>query len=448
VAPGDAPSVRVDIARLDADGAGVGASDAGAPVRAPGLLPGEAADLRVDHRGLDGTLYGRPVELRAAAPDRVEVVCGHFLRCGGCDFLHLDPAAERAFKRRRVAEALGREVGAVLPSPRTLGYRAVAKLVFGPGHILGSYAPRSHDVVDMAGCRIHAPVIERVADAVRRSLEERGDRPWQGARYLVLRAALPREVVHLTLVTDRAAAPAKETVLETLAGHAEVAEIWLHVNAAEGDAIFDPAGETTCLHRGTAAVGRVGTAEQHLASGAFAQVNPFAAERLYARAAELAAPEGRRVLDLYAGSGGVALTLAAAGAEEVLGLEVSRPAVEAARKGATPFRGRVRFEVAPVEDVQSYLTVPESGVIAPGSGGGFDTWVVNPPRKGLAPEVIRALRLLRPERVVYVSCHPDRLAEDVEALRPVFELDAVTPVDMFPRTRHVETVARLVLTGA
>lgn len=434
----------VTIQSLDVAGAGLGVTESGDPARIPGTLPGEKVHAFVEHEARDGTRHGRLRTVEEASPDRVEPGCRHFLVCGGCDFLHMAPEAERAFKRARVAEALGREleeVDPVLPSPRDTHYRAVAKLVFGPGGRLGSFAPRSHRVVDMFGCRIHAPVIERVAETVRRALQRGVSH--EGARYLVLRAALPTEAVHVTLVMREAGLEAEGALLEALAGHPEVAEVWRHVNATEGDAIIDEAGPTQCIHRGSVAVGRVGSAEQHLATGAFAQVNPGAAERMYARVSELIEPEGKRVLDLYSGSGGISLTLLAAGAYEVLGIERSKTAVEAARKSAQPFRGAGHFESASAEQVKDYLVSPEASEVVPGSGGGFPAWVVNPPRKGLAPEVIEAIRTLMPERVVYVSCHPDRLARDLEALKDAYWVDSVTPVDMFPQTRHVETVARL-----
>lgn len=439
------PDVQATIHSLDATGGGVGEVD-GSPVRVMGVLPGETATVRVEHEDREGLKHARLVVLGNRSPDRIEPACTHFLECGGCDYLHLDDEAELAVKRKRVAEALERpleSVDHVLASPRSLHYRAVAKLVFGPRGKLGSYAPRSHRVVDMRGCKVHAPVVERVAEMVRRAILDGVST--DGARYLVLRAALPNESVHATLVTYEPDTPAESALLEVLARSSEVVEVWRHVNQTVGDAIVDPEGETICLHRGSLAVGRVGTAEQHLATGAFAQVNPGAAERLYRRVSDLVEPDGRRVLDLYSGSGGISLTLVTAGAEEVLGIERTPSAVEAARKAASQFRGRAHFEVAPAENVKDILLSKHAGPVSEGGGGGFPVWVVNPPRKGLGPEVIYAIRALLPERLIYVSCHPDRLARDIGLLSDRYACDVVSPVDMFPQTHHVETVARLEL---
>lgn len=433
----------VDVEHLDGDASGVGQAE-GVEVIVPGTLPGERVEVAVEHETRSGRLHGRVWSLKTPSDARVQSPCRKFQVCGGCDLLHASDEFELEHKRAWVAKALDlplAKVDPVISSPRNLHYRAVAKLVFGPRGTLGSYAVRSHRVVDMHGCKVHAPVVERVAEAVRRALNDGLNA--DGARYLVLRAALPLEAVHVTMVLSGAGRPAEDALHEVLARHPEVAEVWRHVNATDGDAIFDPEGPTQCLHRGRAAVGKVGSAEQHLASGAFAQINPGAAERLYARVSELIDPEGRRVLDLYSGSGGIALTLAAAGAKEVLGIERTPAAVDAARIAARGLGGKVTFEAAPVEEVQDFLKARSAGPVADGGGGGFETWVVNPPRKGLAPEVLRALETLRPKTVVYVSCAPDRLARDLAALERRYEVDAITPIDMFPQTRHIETVARL-----
>ena len=380
---------------------------------------------------------------------RIVPACRKFLLCGGCDFLHAAPELELQFKRERVAEALGRDletIDPVIPSPHQLHYRAVAKFVIGPHGELGSYAPRSHRVIDMQGCKVHAPVIERVAEYIRKIVKDRKPN-LTGARYLVLRAALPHEAVHVTMVMHKAGCRAEETLLSAFASLPEVAEVWLHVNSLDSDAIFDPNGHTQCLHRGRVAVGRVGNAEQHLASGAFAQINPAAAERLYQRVAELVEPEGAKVLDLYAGSGGISLTLAHRGAQRVLGVERNPNAVEAAKKAASLLSDRLEFITAPVEDLSALMNELEA-FDPRASGGGFSTWVVNPPRKGLAPETIRALLELRPKRVIYVSCQPDRLARDIAELKTIYQLDTVSPVDMFPQTHHIETIARLTRQGS
>ncbi|MBX2811459.1 MAG: 23S rRNA (uracil(1939)-C(5))-methyltransferase RlmD [Myxococcales bacterium] len=417
---------------------GEGTTPQGAAVRLPGTLPSEIVSFRQTHLARDGTVYGQLEEVQTPSQDRIPVICPKFLLCGGCDYLHATPEAELRWKRTRVAEALQLplvSVEPVVPSPQPLYYRAVAKWVVGAQGELGSYRPRSHEVVDMKGCHIHAPVLERVGDNLRQAIVD--GLSFGGARYIVLRAALPREIIHATVVVYEPNCPAATTVSQHLAGLPEVAEVWCHTNQLKTNAIFSANGATRCIYRSQSAVSLVGPTEQYLATGAFAQINPSAAARLYDRVAKLAHCKGQAVLDLYAGSGGISLTLAQAGASFVLGIERTPTAVAAARRAAQSCKDRVQFIVQSVEELGTLLKCSSIGT--------FPIWVVNPPRKGLSPKIIHTLINYQPNRIIYVSCQPDTLARDVDLLKETYTLSSVQPVDMFPRTRHVETVACLEL---
>ncbi len=145
------------------------------PVRVAGVLPTEEVEVRVEHVGKRGVAYARLARVLRAAPERVETRCPHFLDCGGCDLLHAPLSLQHALARGRIARALGLELERVEPvieSPRALGYRALAKLVVGPERILGSYRPRSHEVVSMDGCLVHAPEAEVVVESLRALIRE------------------------------------------------------------------------------------------------------------------------------------------------------------------------------------------------------------------------------------------------------------------------------------
>ena len=431
-------SVRATIDALSAEALGLGRTDAGAPARVAGALPGERVEVTVQHTGRDGTRYGVAGRVLDPAPDRVDAGCRHFLACGGCDLLHLDLAAQRAHKRRWVAEALGlplARVGPTVASPRAFGYRALAKLVVGPGGVLGSYRPRTHDVEDMAGCVVHAPEAERVVDAVRAALAagEPGD-----LRYVLVRASLLEGRAVVTLVT-RGGAPAP-AVVAALERRPDVARVVHHVHAGAGDALWGDGPTAVLLDRGPV-LEQVGSARQSVEAGAFLQVNPGAAGALYARAVADAEPAGRRALDLYAGSGGVSLALLAAGAASVVAVESVPAAAAAARAAAVEVGVEGRLEVWGAE-----VEVALRRLLAPGAPGPqLEVVTVNPPRKGLGAAVVAGLGALGAPRLVYISCNPASLARDVAGLAAHgYAVGAVTPVDLFPHTRHVETV--LVLT--
>lgn len=419
----------VDILAVGADGQGHGRSPDGRDVRVPGVLPDERVAVAVHHVRRDRLHFAHLSRVEVASPARRPAPCPHFLRCGGCDFLHADIEWQRAWKRRRVAEALGRPVSEVSPtvaSPRSIAYRTSVKLVRGPGPRLGSYAPRSHDVVDMRGCRVHAEAPEAIADGVRDFLL---DQPQVAFRYLLIRSSAAEGRAVVTVVVRSAERDTIGPVVDALARRPEVAQVRLHVNDDPGDGLLTDGPDEIVYDDGRAVIERLGAVEQNLTTGAFSQVNPHAAARLYAEVVAAVAPEGAEVLDLYAGSGGIALSLLAAGAARVTAVEAHVGAVTVARRSAAP-RFADRFE-ALASTVESALAVaPDFGRV-----------VVNPPRKGLSPEVTSRLASRSWRRLVYVSCNPDTLARDIEALGG--RVTRVVPVDLFPQTRHVETVLLL-----
>lgn len=429
--------LRVRVDRLEPTAAGLArpadAEPSGAAegsIELAGVLAGEVAQARVEHVGRRRA-YGRLLAVIEPAADRVEPACAHFLRCGGCQLLHAASVHQRRLKRSWVAERLGLDpsrVDAVVPAPRDLGYRAFAKLVVGPGGILGSYRPRSHDVESMDGCRIHAPAIEVVADALRARLSDAGVPT--GLRYVLVRASMAEGACGVTLVTAAEATPGLDAVVARLGQLEVVRAVSQHVNPSEGDALWGD-GPTRLLLKKGPLVERVGPVEQDLLEGAFSQVNPEAAALLYGHVASMLRGS-RRVADLYAGSGGVAQTLLHEGVARVVAVEATPAAAAALDAAASRWRDGDRLAVrhGPVEDHLDVLS-------------DVDAAVVNPPRKGLGPDVVRALADRGPPRLIYVSCEPKTLARDLASLAAAYTLERVTPFDLFPQTRHVETVVVL-----
>ena len=175
-----------------------------------------------------------------------------------------------------------------------------------------------------------------------------------------------------------------------------------------------------------------------IAPQAFFQVNPPQAERLYARALEYAAlTPDMLALDLYCGAGTISLCLSAH-AKKVIGAEIVPEAVDNANKNA------LANNVANVEFILADAGQAAKALYERGERP--DVVVVDPPRKGLLENAIEAVAAMQPQRIVYVSCDPATLARDILRFNAYsYTLEKVTAVDMFPRTRHVETVCQLVL---
>jgi 23S rRNA (uracil1939-C5)-methyltransferase len=460
--------LRLDVTDLDETGLGVGRVRE-VDVAVPDVLPGERAEIVVEHSSPHrARAWGRVLQrVGPPAPERVAPSCPAFGRCGGCVWQHLAYGAQLERKRGLVAGALAAvglghlPVAPVLAATAVTGYRNKGKYVIGTGPdglVLGAYAPRTHEVLDTAGCRVVEPVIDRVAGAVRAALTRTGlpaydERRRTGVlRYAILRTGSSGEVL-VGLVT---AGPAQDERLQgaaqELGRHPDVTGVvWLE-NQAESGALLDPQGAVTCL------AGRPTVTEHvsgpgpdarvaiELGVGDFFQVNRAQAARLYAEAAQqaaaLAAAEtglaGMHVIDLYSGVGGIAFAVARGGAR-VLGVEAFAPAVAAARTAAARagLSAQVRFCAGDAADLGRLAEEMRPDLPV-------DVIVVNPPRKGLEAGARAALIAAAPAGMVYVRCGPASLARDLAALvQAGWRVERVQPVDLMPGTPQIETVVSL-----
>jgi 23S rRNA (uracil1939-C5)-methyltransferase len=437
--------VTVDVADLDDEGAGVGSAGA-TSVHVAGALPGERAAALLEHVSRQRRdAWARLERIEVASPARRPPACRAFGACGGCVLQHLDYPEQLAWKTARVRRALAVVPVAVAPcvaSPRPLGYRNRSKLVVGRAGgrlVLGAYAPRSHAVVDLGGCRVVEPPLDEVAAALRDLLEQAGVVPYDertltgDLRHVVLRANHAGAVLAVW-VAARPELPGAEALARRFrAARPEVAGVVLNVNRSRGNAIFGDDDVDDQLLDGVATLEeQVGGVRLALSARAFFQANRGVAALAYAEAARALAPRpGERAVDVYAGAGGIALTLAPH-AGEVIGIEEHAGAVaDATRSAALNGATNARFVAG---DAAAGLRALERA----------DLVALNPPRKGCDPAVLAEVARLRPRALAYLSCNPDTLARDLAVLAGHgYAARAVTPFDMLPHTPHVEALAVL-----
>jgi len=196
-------------------------------------------------------------------------------------------------------------------------------------------------------------------------------------------------------------------------------------------------GEETIIVFGPGVIhDRIGDHTFEIASNAFFQTNTQQAETLYRVAAEYAefTPQDL-VYDLYCGAGTISLYVAPK-VKHVVGVELVDEAVQNARRNAAANGiSNVTFETGDM------MTLFDAEFI--GRHGKPDVLIVDPPRAGLHPKVVRQIGELAPERFIYVSCNPQSQAKDLSYLTDTFEVVQVQPVDLFPHTHHIESVAQL-----
>lgn len=445
------PGTRLE---LELDGCGTGGEGvgraAGRAVFVPRAAPGERVRARVVHAGRRRVMAELEAVLRPA-PGRVEPACAQFGRCGGCQLMHLDAAAQLDFKRRLLRDALRTVAGfdpgagvAVAAAERNLDYRNRGQYPVGrvAGRVAtGFFAPRSHRLVPTERCRIHHPALDAAVAAVRAWAErkrvpiydERRRRGW--LRHVVVRRSQADGRVLVSLVAAAERGGGYGELVRLLRTRAEgVGGLVLNVNPAATNVILGQ--RNRCLWGRDWIEERLDGLRFRLSTGSFFQVHTAQAAVLFDRVRDFAAGASGPVVDGYCGVGVLAALLAADG-REVIGIESAAAAVADARRSAERNRLALRLEPGQVERV-----LP--GLVAAGLRPGV--LLLDPPRKGCAPEVLDAAAASGCERIGYVSCHPGTLARDLARLfERGYRLERLEAVDMFPQTVHLETFAGLVL---
>lgn len=424
----------------------------GCAVFIPNAIAGEVCEIQIT-KAAKTWAAGRIRRILEVSPHRVNRACPQSKLCGGCAFQHMDYQEECRLKAERVRQALNRLGGEalktmdLLPAPETRRYRNKAQYPVAQEKqraMAGFYREGTHQVVSCPQCGILAPEMDAVRDAVvdymnqyRVSAYDEGSGTGL-VRHIYVRKGWVSGQLLVCLVVNGTRLPRQEALLERLQRIPGFATLVLSVHQKPGNAVL---GNTfhTLYGPGWIEDTLCGLTFR-LSPRSFYQVNHDQAERLYELAiAGAGIQKTDVVLDLYCGVGTITLAMAKA-AGRVIGVEVEPQAVADAQDNARR-NGVQNAEFFCGDAGQAALSLREQGLTP-------DVVVVDPPRKGLSPDVIQALAQMSPRKIVYISCDPATLARDVALLKERnFQLLGARAVDMFPRCAHVETVVLMTRTG-
>jgi 23S rRNA (uracil1939-C5)-methyltransferase len=392
--------------------------------------------------------FGRAIEILEAAPERIPSDCPWTGDCGGCTSRHCIYPAQLRYKKEVLVEALYGIPGAqelvrdVVPAAQTTDYRN--KMVFSFGatlageirlglHRRGSFihiVPADQCLLQSAASR---EIVRRVLALAKQmnipAFHEIQKTP--GLRSLTIREARNTNQRMVELVTTTAYPGLAEHLLAILEDLVDTLYFSIDTNI-----YGSPRPEQRALLKGP------GTIEETLnglrfriGPDTFFQSNTAQAENLFARLRELALLHGRpaTALDLFAGTGPIALHLAAI-ADRVVAVESWEPSVAAARENLA-LNGLANVD---------FIAADVNAALPPGIPEKVDLVVVDPPRPGLSPEAIAWIAKLTPDTLLYVSCNPATLARDLKLiLQSPYRLEAIEPFDLFPHTYHLETLVLL-----
>ena len=433
------------IERLGSHAEGVARAE-GFTVFVPGALPGETVLARVDtvkKNYAAATL----TEIRKSSPDRTEPVCPVYDVCGGCQLQHLSYEAQLREKKRQVEDAVrhigkldGVKVFATIGG-EPWGYRN--KMQFPVGRVkgkpmIGCFSQGSHSIVDTEKCYIQHQANNDLMNAMREAVQRFGvsvydeDRHTGMLRHIVGRVGANGDVMAVLVTAKKELAKAKEIVKFLRMRVPKLASVHQNIQTYRNNVILGR--ETTLLWGKSAIRDKIGPLSFQVSPRSFFQVNTAQAAVLYGKALEFAnLGGGETVVDAYCGTGTITLFLARK-ARKAYGIEVVSPAIRDARNNAKANRiQNAEFIVGDAAEAMPRLY--RSGVRP-------DVIVTDPPRAGCTPVVLETFARMQPQRIVYVSCNPATLARDLAILDGLgYGTEKIQPVDMFPMTSHVESVA-------
>lgn len=424
--------MQIEITGLNHSGEGVGRHE-GKVYFVPFTVPGDVVEVEPGKQAKRFG-YARLKKVIRPSPDRVTPLCEHMENCGGSNLHHISYQAQLELKRELVADALQR-IGnlkdiKVLPTigmenPYHYRNKAVFHVQADPAAI-GFYQTGSHTVIPVRECLLVPPEWGEILTFLEDSVKDLGQSA-QDFSQITLRQSYYNQEIMLVL-------SGKDKVLQ--------GAVWDRLAERIGHRFQQISTVVTSDgHDKARIISGQGFLNEQLAGFKFAisptaffQVNTVMAEVLVQKVMEYGMPTAdNTVIDAYCGIGTLSLPLAAK-AGKVIGIEQNPAAVRDARRNAGMNEIiNAEFISGDFEKVLARLA-SSSGVI--------DLLVVDPPRKGLTPAILQSIGKIMPRRMVYVSCNPGALARDLSSLAGQgYEVKEVQPVDMFPHTAHVETVA-------
>ncbi len=427
-------------------------------------VPGDQVLIRIT-RKKKNYAEAQVMELLKPSSDRVHPPCAYSGFCGGCKWQFLEYAVQLKYKRQHVQESLGHiaqirdaRVHPTIPSPQIFGYRnkmeftctdrrwltpeemqqAESDKGFGIGlHVPGTF----FKVFDTKKCLLQPDPGNQLLDDVRRfilssGLPAYGLRSHQGFwRFLMLR----HSVAHNRWMVNMVTAAENRQVLRRLADI--LMETYPSVISVINNVTARKAGVTTgeseiSIAGDSAIIDKIGAFEFEISANSFFQTNTAGAAELYDTVKHYADLGGSEtVVDLYSGTGTIPILLSDA-AGEVIGLEMAPSAVADAENNCRH------------NQIENCRFVPgDIRETLPAISKRPEVLVIDPPRAGMHPDVVKQVLALSADRIVYVSCNPATLARDLILLKDAYQIKEVQPVDLFPHTYHIESVVKLVKNG-
>ncbi|QAS52262.1 23S rRNA (uracil(1939)-C(5))-methyltransferase RlmD [Halobacillus litoralis] len=442
----NAVTAEVTCSGLTNEGKGI-AEWKGKQLEVPLLLPGEKAEVNVFQKG--SLVNAELKRVITSAEERVDPPCPYYYECGGCQLQHMSNQAQSRFKQETVDTLMKPFVKPepIMTMDHPYDYRNKNHTTFGLNHkrevIGGLYGPHTHEIIPIDKCLIHDPKADEIAGTLKDYMKNTKMQPYNEdtgrgfLRHVLIKVGKVSGEIMVVLVAASSEFKGKKNFVKTLRkAHPEITTMLLNVNKRDTSIVLGNQ-EDVLFGKGTITDTLCGL-KFEISAKSFYQINPVQTEKLYGKAIEMAGLTGKEtVIDAYCGIGTIGL-VASQKARKVIGVEMNKDAVKDAIRNSK--RNGVKNARFYQGDAGEFMVeMAERGDKA-------DVVIMDPPRSGSDEAFLSSVVKLKPKRIVYVSCNPETQVRDLKYLvKNGYEVEGIQPVDMFPQTYHVESVAKLVL---
>ena len=431
------------------EGEGIAKID-GYTIFVPNAIKGEKVKILIV-KVLSSHAFGKIIEVIEASKYRVESDCSTYKRCGGCNLRHIKYEKTLEMKQNAVQSLVNKTLNNKIKVSKVVGmenpfyYRNKAQYPVGldknGNPVIGVFANRTHEIIQMQDCKIQHKESEKIAKYIfdlwnKKNLSIYSETTGKGLlRHIVIKIGFKTNEIMCILVINGKDIPNEAQIIEQVVNRfPNVKTIVKNINTKNTNVIL---GKKNINIYGDGTISdKLGNLVFKISPLSFYQVNPVQTEKLYNIGVEAAKITNDDVVfDLYCGIGTISLFMAQY-AKKVYGVEIVEQAVEMAKENAK-INGidNVDFFAGDVEHVLDDLINGKK--IVP------DVVMIDPPRKGLDKKSIQNLLSVAPKRLVYISCNPATLVRDLASFEDKYEIKSITPVDMFPFTSSIESVAVL-----
>ena len=414
----------------------------------PGAIKGEKVKILIV-KILSSYGYGKLLEVIKSSENRQEVDCKTYKRCGGCNLRHIKYEYTLKMKQNAVQSLVNKTLKNKVNVMRTIGmenpynYRNKAQYPFGIDKngkpIVGIFANRSHEIIQMENCLIQKNVSEKISKTVLEFIKNNkisvyNETTRKGLfRHITIKIGVKTDEIMCIFVINGKQIPHEDELVQILIQkYPNIKTIVKNVNTKNTNVILGT--ENIVIYGDGFITDILGDYKFKISPLSFYQVNPLQAEKLYNIGVESAEiNKNDIVFDLYCGIGTISLFMSKY-AKKVYGIEIVEQAIEDAKQNAKLNNVKnTEFIAGDVEFVLDDLI--NNKKIIP------NVVMVDPPRRGLDNKSIENILKIHPDRFVYISCNPATLVRDLSKFEGVYNIQKIQPVDMFPYTSHIECVA-------